>query len=106
MVVEKFSQSVLNSGIFKVYIAAGFFGTLIFFIINAHLFSPLEMIFGIVGVTIILKGISNMMFSMIILLFNLDNKKSELDFKYHSEKIESLINELNIKEANINNENK
>ncbi len=45
MVVEKFSQGVVNSGIFRLYIATGFFATLIFFVINADLYTPLEMIF-------------------------------------------------------------
>ena len=99
MVVENFSQSVVNSGIFRLYIATGFFATLIFFVINADLYTPLEMIFGIIGVTIILKGVSNMMFSLIILLFNLDNKKTELDFKYNEEKIDAMLAELNVQEA-------
>ena len=99
MVIEKFSQSVINSGLFRLYIATGFFATLIFFVINADLYTPLEMIFGIIGVTIILKGVSNMMFSLIILLFNLDNKRSELDFKYNEEKIDAMLAELSVKEA-------
>ncbi|QKF82895.1 hypothetical protein CRV08_02505 [Halarcobacter ebronensis] len=99
MVVEKFSQSVLNSGIFRLYIATGFFATLIFFVINAELFTPLEMIAGIIGVTIILKGISNMMLSLIILLFSLDNKREELDFKYNEEKINAILAELTVHDA-------
>lgn len=99
MVVERFSQNVVNSGLFRLYIGTGFFSTLIFFIVNADWFTPMEMVLGIIGVTIALKGISNMMLSLIILLFNLDNKKAELDFKYHSEKIDSLVSELNVQET-------
>ena len=99
MVVEKFSQNVVNSGIFRLYIATGFFATLIFFVINADLYTPLEMIFGIIGVTVILKGVSNMMLSLIILLFNLDNKRSELDFKYNEEKIDAMLAELSVQDA-------
>lgn len=99
MVVEKFSQGVVNSGIFRLYIATGFFATLIFFVINADLYTPLEMIFGIIAVTVILKGISNMMLSLIILLFSLDNKRSELDFKYNEEKIDAMLAELSVQEA-------
>lgn len=99
MVVEKFSQSVINSGVFRLYIATGFFATLIFFVINADLYTPMEMIFGIIGVTIILKGVSNMMLSLIILLFNLDNKRAELDFKYNEEKIDAMLAELSVQEA-------
>lgn len=99
MVVERFSQSVINSGIFRLFIASGFFATVIFFVINAELFTPLEMIFGIMGVTIILKGIANLMLSLIISFFSLENKKNELDFKYNEEKIESMLSELNVQEV-------
>ncbi len=99
MIVEKFSQNVINSGIFRLYIATGFFATLIFFVVNADLYTPLEMIFGIIGVTIILKGVSNMMLSLIILLFNLDNKRDELDFKYNEEKINAMMAELGVQDA-------
>lgn len=98
MVVERFSQDVINSGIFRLYIATGFFATLIFFVVNADFFTPLEMLFGIMGVTIILKGLSNMMLSMIISFFSLDNKKQELDFKYNEEKIEAMLSELNVQD--------
>lgn len=105
MVVEKFSQSVINSGIFRLYIATGFFATLIFFVINADLYTPIEMIFGIIGVTVVLKGVSNMMLSLIILLFSLDNKKKELDFKYNEDKIDAMLAELGVQEAqNVNNQ--
>ncbi|AXH11493.1 hypothetical protein [Halarcobacter bivalviorum] len=99
MVVERFSQNLINSGIFRLYIATGFFATLIFFVINADLFTPLEMIFGIMGVTIVLKGITNMMLSLLILLFNLDNKRDELKFKYNEDKIDAMLAELSVHEA-------
>ncbi len=99
MVIERFSQNVLNSGLFRLYIGAGFFATLIFFVINAELFTPTEMIVGVVIITIALKGISNVMFSLIILLFSLENKKTELDYKYNEEKIDEMLNQLNIKEV-------
>ncbi len=107
MVVERFSQNILNSGIFRFYIATGFFATLIFFTINADLFTPFEMLLGIILITVVLKGISNMMLSLIISLFNLDNKRSEFDFKYNEEKIQIMLNELAVKDiidANVKNE--
>ena len=99
MVVERFSQTVINSGIFRFYIATGFFATLIFFTINADLFTPMEMILGIILVTISLKGISNMMLSLIISLFSLDNKRNEFNFKYNEEKIQVMLNELTVKDV-------
>ncbi|MFA7083300.1 MAG: hypothetical protein WC141_02075 [Arcobacteraceae bacterium] len=99
MVVEKFSQGVMNSGILKLYIATGFFATLIFFVINSDLFTPIEILFGIVGVTIILKGISNIMLSLVIALFTLDNKRDELEFKHNSDKIDALLADLTIQDA-------
>lgn len=104
MVVENFSQNVINSGIFRLYIATGFFATIIFFVINADIFTPLEMLFGIMGVTVILKGVSNMMLSLIILLFDLNKKKEELDFKYNESKIDAMLSELNVQDAQaVNN---
>ena len=99
MVVERFSQNVINSGIFRLYIATGFFATTLFFVLNADLYSPIEMILGVLAATIGLKGVSNMMLSLIILFFNLDNKEAEFDFKYNSEKINVLMSELAVQEA-------
>ncbi len=103
MVIERFSQTVINSGVFRLYIAIGFFSTLIFFTINADLFTPTEMILGIILITIILKGISNMMLSLIISLFSLDNKRDEFNFKYNEEKIQVMLNELVVKDITDSN---
>ncbi len=106
MLVERFSQNIISSGLFKIYIATGFFATLIFFVINADLFTPLEMLVGIIVVTVILKGVTNMMLSLIILLFSFDNKQAELDFEYNSEKIDSLLAGLSIQDASVNHTKK
>ncbi|MCG3666021.1 hypothetical protein L5F09_09675 [Aliarcobacter butzleri] len=100
MVIERFSQNLINSGIFKIYIATGFFATLIFFVVNSELFSPIEMILGSILITIILKGLSNLMLSFMVSSFSLENKKAEFDFKYNEEKINILLNQLVAKEAN------
>ena len=99
MIIERFSQTVINSGIFRLYIATGFFATLIFFVLNAELFTPFEMILGTILITIVLKGMSNLMLSLIISFFSLDNKRSEFDFKYNEEKIQVMLNELSVKEV-------
>lgn len=99
MVIERFSQNLINSGIFKIYIAIGFFATLIFFVVNSELFSPIEMILGSILITIILKGLSNLMLSFMVSSFSLENKKAEFDFKYNEEKINILLNQLVAKEA-------
>ena len=99
MVIERFSQNLINSGIFKIYIATGFFATLIFFVVNSELFSPIEMILGSILITIILKGLSNLMLSFMVSSFSLENKKAEFDFKYNEEKINILLTQLVAKEA-------
>lgn len=104
MVIERFSQGLVNSGIFKVYIATGFFASLIFFTLNAELFTPLEMLFGIIFITLTLKALSNVMLSLIISLFSLDNKREEFEFKYNEDKIQALLNELVIKEVSDSND--
>ncbi len=99
MVIERFSQSVIDSGVFRFYIATGFFATLIFFTINADLFTPMEMILGIILTTIVLKGISNMMLSLVVSLFSLDNKRNEFNFKYNEEKIQVMLSELSVNDV-------
>jgi len=99
MVVERFSQGVINSGLIRLYVATGFFATLIFFVVNADSFTPIEMIAGVIASTIVFKSIANMMLSMIISLFNLDNKEAQLDYQYNSEKIDALLSELTVQDA-------
>ncbi|WP_418186135.1 hypothetical protein ACNSOS_04745 [Aliarcobacter vitoriensis] len=105
MVVERFSQNLINTGIFKVYIAIGFFATLIFFIFNTELFTPLQMLFGAVLVTVALKGLSNLMLSFIVNNFSLEQKKQDFDFRYNEDKIDLLLNQLVTKDINDINEN-
>ena len=105
MIIERFSQTVINSGVFRFYIATGFFATLIFFTVNADFFTPMEMILGIILVTVTLKGVSNLMLSLIISLFSLENKRNEFDFKYNEEKIQVMLNELSVKDVIDANKN-
>ena len=105
MIIERFSQTVINSGVFRLYIDAGFFATLIFFTVNADFFTPMEMILGIILVTVTLKGVSNLMLSLIISLFSLENKRNEFDFKYNEEKIQVMLNELSVKDVIDANKN-
>ena len=101
MVIENFSQKVLHSGLLNTYIATGFFMTLIFFVINSHLFTPFEMMFGTIIVTVALKGISNMMLSLVILLFNLENTKERTELGVAEDRLDLLLNELKMKEAKV-----
>lgn len=100
MVVEKFSQSVVNSGILRLYTAAGFFGVLIYFVLNADYYTPLEMLTWVVLITTAFKGISNLMLSLVILLFNLENKKGEFEFEKISGDIDAMLAEFSLKETN------
>ena len=98
MVIERFSQDVLNTGLFRLYTATGFFATLIFFVLNSHLFTPIEMVFWLVLASILFKALSNLMLGLIIALFNLENKRQEIDLRYNEEKIDAMLSELNIKD--------
>ncbi len=99
MVIENFSRNVMGSGVFNTYIATGFFATLIFFIFNSHLFTPMEMMFGTIIVTIALKGVSNMMFSLLVLLFNLQGLDDEQQYKIAEERLDLLTHEIQMKSA-------
>ncbi|MCJ8327042.1 MAG: hypothetical protein MJK08_08095 [Campylobacterales bacterium] len=103
MVVERFTQGMINSGLFRLYIASGFFATCVFFVINSDLFSPTEMILGTIGITIVLKTVTNIMLSLIVLLFDLDNKKREMDFNFNKDRIDSLLSELSLKSTQTEN---
>ncbi len=99
MVIESFSRKVLRSGMLNTIVAAGFFSTLIFFILNTHLFTPLEMVFGTIIATIAFKGLSNIMLSLVILLYNLQNNQEARHFKVEEEKLDLLMNELKMRDA-------
>ena len=101
MLVEDFSSRVLRSNIVKTYVATAFFATLIFFILNANSYTPLEMMIGIVLVTIAFKGVSNMMLSLVILLFNLQRKDDSLEFEKSALNVNSLLNDLSLQQAKI-----
>ncbi|WP_141048294.1 hypothetical protein [Aliarcobacter cryaerophilus] len=105
MVVERFSQNLINTGIFKIYIAIGFFATIIFFTFNSELFSPLQMLFGAILVTVTLKGFSNLMLSFIVNNFSLDQKRMEFDNRYNEDKINLLLNQLVVKDIKEDKEN-
>ena len=105
MVVERFSQNLINTGIFKIYIAIGFFATIIFFTFNSELFSPLPMLFGAILVTVTLKGFSNLMLSFIVNNFSLDQKRMEFDNRYNEDKINLLLNQLVVKDIKEDKEN-
>ncbi len=101
MVIEKFAQKVLASGVLQTYIATGFFATLIFFIINANSFTPMEIMLGTIMATIAAKGVANLMFSMVILLFNLKSEQEVKNLKITGDKVDLLLNELQMKEAKL-----
>lgn len=101
MVVERFSQNVINSGVFRLFIATGFFATLIFFVVNADYYTPLEMIAGVMGVTIILKGLTNVMLGVIVSTFSLKNKEDEFNFRFNQEKIDVMLSELAVQEQQV-----
>jgi hypothetical protein len=94
MVIENFSREMINSTIFRTYIATGFFAILIFFILNSHIFTPYEIVLGTMVVTIALKGVSNMMISLIILLFDLQITKDEHTIKLAEDKLDLLMNQM------------
>lgn len=101
MRTEEFSKKILQSGLLDIYVAAVFFGTSVFFVLNSSYYTPIEMMFAIVFVTVLFKGLANIMLSMSISLVNLQNDHDKVDFEESSSKLESLVNDLAIQEAAI-----
>jgi hypothetical protein len=101
MIIENFSRGIISSRILDTYVAASFFATIIFFVLNSHIYSPLEMIFSVVIVTVAFKGIANLMLSMSIALVNLENEQDAVEFEESSNQLESLVSDLAIQEASV-----
>jgi hypothetical protein len=91
----------MKSGLFHTYIATGFFAILIFFILNSHLYTPLEMLYGTILVTILLKAVSNIMFSLVILLYDFKNTHDMHEIKIAEDKLDLLVNEMQMREAEL-----
>jgi len=101
MDIEKFSNNLVRSNVLNTYVAAAFFGTLIYFTINSNLYTPIEMLFCIVMSTIFFKGIGNIMFSLVIAFFNLQSQEDELEFDKLSTKVEGLLSDLALQESKL-----
>lgn len=101
MVTQIFSKRFISSKILDTYVAASFFGTLIFFVLHSDFYTPFEMIFWVVLVTIAFKGLANIMFSLSVALVQLDNEENRQEFEESSTKVESLVNDLAIQEAAV-----
>ena len=101
MVVESFSYRLISSKMINTYVATAFFSTVIFFVLNANSYTPLEMIIGVMLVTIAFKGISNMMLSLVILLFNLENQEDSIEFEKTQSKVNGLLNELSLQKTKL-----
>lgn len=99
--VEGFAKRLLTSKIFDLYVSFVFFASLIFFVLNAQHYTPIEIIAGVVLITIAFKGIANIMLSLTISLLNLENEQDRVDFEDASNRLESLVNDLAIKEAAV-----
>lgn len=99
--VERFTRRLFLSKIFDTYVAAVFFASMIFFVINAAHYTPLESIIGIVLITTAFKGVSNIMLSLVISLLNLENEQDRIEFEEASNRLESLVNDLAIQEAAV-----
>ena len=101
MIVETFSETMIKSKIFDTYVAAVFFGTVIFFVLNSSNFSPFEMIAWVMIATVAFKGFANIMLSMTISLVHLDNTQDRIEFEESSSKLETLVSDLAIQEATV-----
>lgn len=101
MLVEEFSNKVLRSKVIDTYVATAFFAVLVFFVLNSDVYTPFEMMFGVVFVTIAFKGLAHMMIALIILLYSFDNKRESTEFGEISSRINGLVNDLTLQQTKI-----
>ena len=103
MYVEKFASGVLKSGVLDTYVAITFFATVIFFIINIHLYTPMEILIWTFIITIGAKGIANLMLGLLIALYDLQQIKEKNNFEKESERIDQLLAQLKLQEIEKSN---
>jgi hypothetical protein len=98
MYVERFAGGVLKSRVLDTYVAASFFGTVIFFILNIHLYTPMEILIWTFIVAIGSKGLANLMLGLLISLYDLSQIEEKNNFDKESERIDQLIAQLKFQE--------
>ena len=105
MVIENFTNRLLASRLIDTYVATAFFATLIFFTLNAHLYTPIEIISSVIIVTIGFKGLGHFVVGIVISLYSLEEKKNEVEFNEKSSEIEGLLNDLALQQTKIKTNN-
>ena len=101
MIVEKFTNRFIASRVLDLYVATAFFATLIFFVLNANAFTPIEIIFGVIVVTIGFKGLAHFVMALVISLFNVEQNKDEIEFEEQASRIDGLLNDLALQQTKI-----
>ena len=101
MVIEEFSSKLLSSKMINTYVATAFFAVVIFFTLNADIYTPFEMLFGVIFTTIAFKGLSYMMSALVISLYDLNNQKESIEFGEVSSRINGLLNDLSLQQTKM-----
>lgn len=78
-----------------------FFITLIFFVLNANLFTPIEIIVSIIFITMFFKGLSHFVLSLIIRYVELRNEEEHLNFKNVTGRIDRLLEQVSSHETQL-----
>jgi hypothetical protein len=104
MYVERFASGVLKSGVLDTYVAVSFFGTVIYFVLNIHLYTPMEILMWTFIVAIGAKGLANLMLGLVIALYDLGQIEEKNNFEKESERIDQLLAQLKFQEIEKTNE--
>jgi hypothetical protein len=101
VLVEEFSNKVLRSKVIDTYVATAFFAVVIFFTLNADIYTPIEMLFSVIFATVAFKGLAHMMIALIILLYDFEHKKESIELGEVSSRINGLLNDLSLQQSKI-----
>ena len=104
MYIEKFTSGVLKSGVLDTYVAVTFFGTIIFFVLNIHLYTPMEILMWTFIITIGAKGLANLMLGLVIALYDLKQIEERNNFDRESDRIDQLLAQLKFQEIEKTND--
>jgi hypothetical protein len=96
MVTRIVFDKLKNSGFIDLYLLFGFVLAVSFFILNYRDYSPIEILFGVIFITVVLKSLINIIVGYLVKYE--DMKEIEESNKYQDElvNIESLLKDLSI----------
>jgi len=96
MVTRIIFNKIQGSSFIDLYLLSGFTLSLIFFILNYQDYKPIEVFFGIIILTVIIKSLINIMLGLLIKFQNVEELKEDTKYQDEVKNIELLLQDYNL----------